>query len=427
MKRPLFIFVCTALLFFCEEEESYTPNHHPEILSIGQLGNGIEVLGFDTLVCVATDIDGDSLEYTWSAPAGSLAGSGDTVIWYAPYQGARYPFSCKVSDETNGIVEAEFSIQVYDYYMGSWTVLNKNNSGLSSNVIEGITINKNNVVWIIDDSGTATRYAGSTWQTWNLNLGDWASIDVDSNGNLWAFNGSRINKVDGSTVAEIPIDRPAFGLVVDNHDNIWVGTHAVGDRNNARTGVSKYDGANWTHFDSSNSGLAGSEIGGFGFGNDNKLWCLNDSTLTRYDGDAWTNFEIPPLYRNPYLGRYTLGEIALDKENRVWIGGPNYLICFDGSTWITYPFPPSYYRIIWGPFTIDDANNIWCAFNKGFGLFDGEKWLVYTTENSALPSDYVTAIAIDPFNNKWIGTFGFDSYEGGEGGIVVTDGSISAR
>ena len=42
----------------------------------------------------------------------------------------------------------------------------------------------------------------------------------------------------------------------------------------------------------------------------------------------------------------------------------------------------------------------------GLNLFDGATRKTYDTSNSALPSNYLTSIAIDKQNRVWVGTFG---------------------
>jgi hypothetical protein len=117
LSKRLVAFPLMGLLFMLHtcEDETYQPNHHPEILSIGQLGYGIPILWNDTLVCLARDEDNDELAYEWTAYAGSLTGSGDTVIWHAPGEVAIYPIECRVIDGKGGYDEAKTMIQVFDY------------------------------------------------------------------------------------------------------------------------------------------------------------------------------------------------------------------------------------------------------------------------------------------------------------------------
>ena len=66
-------------------------------------------------MCLAYDHDDDLLTYEWTAYAGSLAGTGDTVVWYAPENYATYPFECKVTDSRGGYDSSIMEVQVFDY------------------------------------------------------------------------------------------------------------------------------------------------------------------------------------------------------------------------------------------------------------------------------------------------------------------------
>lgn len=60
--------------------------------------------------CVATDIDGDTLFYTWSATDGAFKGEGDLITWIAPDKAGDYVITATVSDGRGG--EAVDSITI---------------------------------------------------------------------------------------------------------------------------------------------------------------------------------------------------------------------------------------------------------------------------------------------------------------------------
>jgi|GEM_PF-3992325 len=77
--------------------------------------------------------------------------------------------------------------------------------------------------------------------------------------------------------------------------------------------------------------------------------------------------------------------------------------------------------------TIDAQGNIWIGTGefpdgggRGLAKFDGEAWRVYNTGNSELPHDRVVALAIDAQEDIWIGTRlrGLAVYR--EGGVILT-------
>lgn len=52
--------------------------------------------------CLATDPDGDNIDYVWIASGGSIKGRGPTVQWIAPGAGGMYTVTCDVSDGRGG-------------------------------------------------------------------------------------------------------------------------------------------------------------------------------------------------------------------------------------------------------------------------------------------------------------------------------------
>jgi hypothetical protein len=54
------------------------------------------------ITCVATDADGDSLIYAWSAKDGKITGDGDTVTWIAPDAPGSYSVGVTVTDGKGG-------------------------------------------------------------------------------------------------------------------------------------------------------------------------------------------------------------------------------------------------------------------------------------------------------------------------------------
>ncbi len=67
--------------------------------------------------------------------------------------------------------------------------------------------------------------------------------------------------------------------------------------------------------------------------------------------------------------------------------------------------------------TQDQNNQTWLGtIGEGVFFFDGIQWINFNEDNSPLPTNWVTSIAIDSNNVKWIGTFG------NTGGLTRFDG-----
>ena len=99
----------------CDPSTSPGPNHHPEIITLSQRGNGIPIRGSDTVYCIARDEDDDKLEYQWTVSSGTFEDLGSEIIWYVPDEYATYPINCIVTDGKGGYDSRELIVQVFDY------------------------------------------------------------------------------------------------------------------------------------------------------------------------------------------------------------------------------------------------------------------------------------------------------------------------
>jgi hypothetical protein len=76
-------------------------NQKPEILYVAT-PQQVEPSGTAEIKCIATDPDKDPLTYTWTADAGTINGTGDTVTWKAPDKAGMYNITVRVSDGKGG-------------------------------------------------------------------------------------------------------------------------------------------------------------------------------------------------------------------------------------------------------------------------------------------------------------------------------------
>ncbi|MBN2186024.1 MAG: PKD domain-containing protein [Dehalococcoidia bacterium] len=91
---------------------SVVSNQNPQILSLTAEPNTVLCNGKSTITCVATDPDGDTLSYGWSANYGSITGVGDAVIWIAPDRVGEFTITATVDDGEGGQYVADVSVAV---------------------------------------------------------------------------------------------------------------------------------------------------------------------------------------------------------------------------------------------------------------------------------------------------------------------------
>ena len=77
-------------------------NHRPVITSLTPEADRILPRASCEIVCIATDPDGDTVMYGWSASGGTLTGQGSTVTWTAPDSAGTYNVTVIVADTHGG-------------------------------------------------------------------------------------------------------------------------------------------------------------------------------------------------------------------------------------------------------------------------------------------------------------------------------------
>lgn len=102
--------------------------------------------------------------------------------------------------------------------------------------------------------------------------------------------------------------------------------------------------------------------------------------------------------------------LTIDSQNNKWLGTPEsglLLVDEKGNFIERYPVfrPDSTSNHLINDVVVDYDNVVWIATSDG-GLwqYDGESWAVYTQEGEYLPTNTITSLAVDRYNNKWIGT-----------------------
>jgi len=66
--------------------------------------------GTSTITCVATDPDGDTLSYIWSATGGTITGKGNIITWKAPDADGEFVISLTVDDGKGGTIQKQLTI-----------------------------------------------------------------------------------------------------------------------------------------------------------------------------------------------------------------------------------------------------------------------------------------------------------------------------
>jgi len=257
------------------------------------------------------------------------------------------------------------------------------------------------------------------------------SIAIDAEGNKWfgTFYGEVVKfdnanwTVYNSTNSGLPGEYRISSIAIDAQDNKWFGASFTPNLGTGG-GLVKFDNTNWTIYNRSNSGLPNNTVTAIAIDSLGNKWIgTRGGGIVKYDGIQWTQ-------KYSRLQSGNVFAIKVDGHGSKWIATHSEIVKFDNTNLTAFNYSKSiipYYNGNGGitSIAIDDEGNKWFGIaedwdsgaNGGVTKFDDVNWTIYSSNNSDL-SYSVHCIAIDDEGNKWFGT----SYWS-VGALVKFDGS----
>jgi len=196
-------------------------------------------------------------------------------------------------------------------------------------------------------------------------------------------------------------------IAIDHQGYKWFGSLG--------SGVTKFDGTNWTIFDPQTTSVAKG----------------NSLTIKSNDHLVWYN---------AILNSYWINSITIDIEGNKWISTDNGICEFTNGIWITYykndPIAANLENLdinapqaidnYFSAISIDSSDNNW--YGSRTGIFEIDKYgkeFIYNSKNG-LVNDSVTAIAADNKGNVWIGTQnGVSEFNSGQWNTFTTANGLA--
>ncbi|MCB9231635.1 MAG: T9SS type A sorting domain-containing protein [Bacteroidia bacterium] len=228
---------------------------------------------------------------------------------------------------------------------------------------------------------------------------------------FWIGSNDGVNLWDGSAFIRYDQnDHPAisgrvYTLFKDGSGNKWFGLLG---------GILKFDGTNWTYYNSSNTGLNLNGLyvyNGHSAANGN-LYFGTTAGLIKFDGTNWTLFNTS---NSPIQGNDVRSTVSIGNTIYVAIYGTG-LSKFDGTNWSVYTAANSGLptNLIY-ELASDGVSKVWGTLsNNGFFEFNGASWTHYKSSNSPLPNNNIRGVTYVGSNTLLFGsaTIGAGSFDG---------------
>lgn len=314
-----------------------------------------------------------------------------------------------------------------------WIIYNTESSELPENFIYSIEIDEKDVIWIGTRSNGLIKFDGVNWKRYKLSNSILPSnaiysITFDSKDNAWIGTAGK-TLLNFDRTSWVLLDTSNSGLLntvfaseFDKMGNLWIGGYR------GKPWLTKYDGQNWLHCDSTNSPFSSAGVSCLRSDPNDNLWISAGFShgLIKFDGTNWTIYNM----QNTTLTSEIIQDIEFDKYGNLWAslrylgyfnndGNPiineGGLAKYDGNIWYIYNANNSglpFNNV--KPLAIDSEGNIWLSawddyavgIEYGYGLtrFDGTNWTTYNIYNSPLTSNTIFDITVDKEDNLWLST-----------------------
>jgi len=348
-----------------------------------------------------------------------------------------------------------------------WMNFNSRNSGLLNNRIRALTFDNQGILWIGTSRGLG-RFDGVNWVFYTRDNSGLpgnlvTAIAIDVQGNKWIATAdledyvgtNGLTKFDGknwttyypkeqivydSGAQPVPMENSINALAFDSQGNLWAATYC---------GFSVFDGTNWTLYTGCSNGIDWvmapkgeppqfipplnvivRDVISDAKGN---IWFILGggqlNALGKFDGENWTKSWSIRCEGECPINYFT--SLGIDPQENLWIGiSQNGAAKFDGNIWTGYNSKNSGLMADdISALAIEPNGNIWagaiaCDSRYALYKYDGNQWQM--VEAFGLSNAAVSAIAIDSYGNKWIGTgYGLSVYR--EGGVILNNPAVSVK
>ena len=392
-------------------------------LWIGTSGNGLSKFdGTDWRVYIPAN------SQIPDATINSIAFDPDNNIWLGTYG--------------SGLVKVE-GLSVADEPV--WTFYTAENSDLPDNYIHSLMFDEAGYLWIGNEYQSLGGFDGNTFTTYTPPVAPTdpsiVALAEDNNNHIWiGYTIGQIAEFDGNNWNFYALDEsgiPALRancLTFDKDDNLWISTEegllkytgddwvVINEQLNEESTISSkgkmafstyysglyaYDGNTWEHFKTSNTGLPENDIMAIKVDNNDNAWAgLWYAGLTKFNGLVWESFTAT----DTDLPDDDVRTIVTDNDNNIWIGTGNGLsmipaISLEGQPWHLYTtdntaLPSNSIR------RLHYSNgNLWVGTSLGITRYNGDTWETYNADNSPIPQNNIRSITTDKDGNIWVGTY----------------------
>ncbi|MFN2202879.1 MAG: two-component regulator propeller domain-containing protein [Caldilineaceae bacterium] len=333
---------------------------------------------------------------------------------------------------------------------GTSTLFSTDNSPMTANGVTALASNGTDTVWLAT-AGDLYRTDGENWQTYNQETvtgtdfpnGSITGLAVGPDGSVWVGSDQtqvcRFDPAIGGCAEffnDVPgmANAPLTSLFLDSDGAVYYTTSGAG--------VSVYEGGQWSTYFAGDEPVMGNRIRSMVGDTDGSVWIATRSGVSQVASDdqrvhAFTAADSPLLshdvravqpasegsvwfgsagganfYQDPNWESYTEADglagndiraLALDSQSRTWIGSETGLSIWTGNGFFNLTtdngLPSDVITSL-----LSDGDLVWIGTDTGLLRFQDNQLQVFNTGNINLPSNGITALALDADGSLLVGT-----------------------
>lgn len=307
------------------------------------------------------------------------------------------------------LVATQHGITRFDT-LGNATVYDNINQGVPFRQALQVAVDHAGQWWVAHFGGVA-RYDGSNWSVWDstqvglsFSSSSATALQASADGRIWvATNNAGCAVFANNTWTTLNTGNSGLpsnsirALAFGTDGKVYFATAA---------GLAVQDGANWTVYNSANTGITGFDncksvaVTAAGV-----VWVTESTArFAKLEAGAWTEYA-PAGIGLPSVG-FSL-DVVLDGQDRLWVNFSKSVSVLNDTTWAHY-LEADIGCILFLPPTnktkpaIDGAGHYWskyCTLTR----FDGQNWNQMDFGNAPALPGAVYAITQDTAGNLWFG------------------------
>lgn len=208
---------------------------------------------------------------------------------YQPQGGTVYMFEDFLFDDNNNLWFGSGNGGAYVFNGSSFTQYDGSNSIIPyPEYVYDIVQDNTGTIWLTT-SNALLKFVSPYFHIIYTNFYA-QGMDIDDAGNIWIINGSKLIRFHDLDTVSYPIpftmnsNTSVQDIEIDNQNNIWIATGGWPNVNNTNQGMLKFDGTNWTVFNTSNSPMPTNNLFKIKADKNNNIWvCTKDKGVIVYN------------------------------------------------------------------------------------------------------------------------------------------------